>query len=162
MEENSVKHASLKGVVMQNYYPKFGMREMGDNDILYEWNGTELVDVINNRISFELINNSIIEQGGLSAQGVPIGSAVRVRTGNFIYGKHRLVLPEGFVVYSLAYYEQETKTFDSVLYPNTRIVDFGIDNYVVKLSISKVDTTANIKPEEEFKYCPNCGARMEG
>ena len=36
MEENSVKHASLKGVVMQNYYPKFCMREMGDNDILYD------------------------------------------------------------------------------------------------------------------------------
>ena len=36
MEENSIKHASLKGIVMQDYYPKFGMREMGDNDILYD------------------------------------------------------------------------------------------------------------------------------
>ena len=36
MENNSIRHVSLKGVIMQNLYPKFGMREMGDNDILYD------------------------------------------------------------------------------------------------------------------------------
>ena len=36
MEDNSIIHVSLKGIVLQDFYPKFGMREMGDNDILYD------------------------------------------------------------------------------------------------------------------------------
>ena len=36
MEDNSIWHVSLKGIIMQTLYPKFGMREMGDNDILYD------------------------------------------------------------------------------------------------------------------------------
>ena len=36
MENNSIFHVSLKGIILQNLYPKFGMREMGDNDILYD------------------------------------------------------------------------------------------------------------------------------
>ena len=36
MEDNGIRHVSLKGIVMQTFYPKFGMREMGDNDILYD------------------------------------------------------------------------------------------------------------------------------
>ena len=36
MEDNGIRYVSLKGIVMQNLYPKFGMREMGDNDILYD------------------------------------------------------------------------------------------------------------------------------
>ena len=36
MEENHILHVSLKGIVIQDLYPKFGMREMGDNDILYD------------------------------------------------------------------------------------------------------------------------------
>ena len=36
MEENHILHVSLKGIVLQDVYPKFGMREMGDNDILYD------------------------------------------------------------------------------------------------------------------------------
>lgn len=36
MNNNSIWHISLKGIVMQSYYPQFGMREMCDNDILYD------------------------------------------------------------------------------------------------------------------------------
>lgn len=36
MEKNHITHVSLKGIVLQDFYPKFGMREMGDNDILYD------------------------------------------------------------------------------------------------------------------------------
>ena len=36
MEDNKILHVSLKGIVLQNMYPKFGMREMCDNDILYD------------------------------------------------------------------------------------------------------------------------------
>ena len=36
MEENHIMHVSLKGIILQDMYPKFGMREMGDNDILFD------------------------------------------------------------------------------------------------------------------------------
>ena len=36
MEKNHIMHVSLKGIVLQDLYPKFGMREMGDNDILFD------------------------------------------------------------------------------------------------------------------------------
>jgi len=36
MEKNHILHVSLKGIVLQDIYPKFGMREMGDNDILFD------------------------------------------------------------------------------------------------------------------------------
>ena len=41
MEENHIMHVSLKGIVLQDFYPKFGMREMCDNDILYDSNYQE-------------------------------------------------------------------------------------------------------------------------
>jgi len=36
MEESHILHVSLKGIVLQDMYPKFGMRDMGDNDILFD------------------------------------------------------------------------------------------------------------------------------
>jgi hypothetical protein len=36
MEDNSIWHMSLKGVVLKELYPKIGMRQMADNDILYD------------------------------------------------------------------------------------------------------------------------------
>ncbi|MEE3325185.1 MAG: nucleotidyltransferase family protein [Methanosphaera sp.] len=36
MEDNKILHVSLKGIILQDMYPKFGMREMGDNDILFD------------------------------------------------------------------------------------------------------------------------------
>lgn len=41
MEKNHIMHVSLKGIVLQDFYPKFGMREMCDNDILYDSNYQE-------------------------------------------------------------------------------------------------------------------------
>ena len=35
-EDNGIWHMSLKGIYLKDYYPKFGMREMTDNDILYD------------------------------------------------------------------------------------------------------------------------------
>jgi hypothetical protein len=36
MEENEVWYMSLKGVILKEYYPKIGMRQMFDNDILFD------------------------------------------------------------------------------------------------------------------------------
>lgn len=35
MEQNGIWHMPLKGVILKDYYPKLGMRQMADNDILY-------------------------------------------------------------------------------------------------------------------------------
>lgn len=34
LDKKKIWHMSLKGIILKDYYPKFGMREMSDNDIL--------------------------------------------------------------------------------------------------------------------------------
>ncbi len=36
MEENGIWHMPLKGIIIKDMYPVFGVREMADNDILYD------------------------------------------------------------------------------------------------------------------------------
>lgn len=36
MEKNGIWYLPLKGIILQELYPKFGMRQMADNDILYD------------------------------------------------------------------------------------------------------------------------------
>lgn len=36
LEENRIWHMPLKGVILKDYYPALGMRQMSDNDILYD------------------------------------------------------------------------------------------------------------------------------
>ena len=36
LESNGIWHMPLKGVIIKDMYPKFGMRQMADNDILYD------------------------------------------------------------------------------------------------------------------------------
>lgn len=44
LEENKIWYMPLKGVYMKEYYPKIGMRQMCDNDIIIDENGIEIVD----------------------------------------------------------------------------------------------------------------------
>lgn len=41
MDEEEVDYLYLKGILLQNYYPKPGMRQMSDNDILYRFENEE-------------------------------------------------------------------------------------------------------------------------
>ncbi len=36
MEQNGIKNMALKGAILKDLYPKIGMRQMADNDILYD------------------------------------------------------------------------------------------------------------------------------
>ena len=36
MEENGIWYLPLKGIVLKEYYPAIGMRQMADNDILFD------------------------------------------------------------------------------------------------------------------------------
>ncbi len=43
MEQNEISYLPLKGIILQDIYPKLGMRQMVDNDILIDINKRELV-----------------------------------------------------------------------------------------------------------------------
>ncbi len=36
MEQNGIWYMPMKGIILKEFYPKLGMRQMGDNDILYD------------------------------------------------------------------------------------------------------------------------------
>ena len=46
MDEAGIWHMPLKGTVMKDYYPRFGMREMADHDILFDASRAEDVKAI--------------------------------------------------------------------------------------------------------------------
>ena len=43
MDENEIAYLPLKGIILQDVYPKLGMRQMVDNDILIDINKRHLV-----------------------------------------------------------------------------------------------------------------------
>jgi hypothetical protein len=52
LEQAGIWYMPLKGVVLQNYYPKIGMREMSDNDILFDASRAEDVRTIMEQCGF--------------------------------------------------------------------------------------------------------------
>ena len=55
MEKEQIWHAPLKGAVIKDYYPKFGMREMSDVDILIDPDHVEEVKQIMEDLGFTTI-----------------------------------------------------------------------------------------------------------
>lgn len=41
MEEKGIWYLPLKGIILKDYYPAIGMRQMGDNDILFDYSFSE-------------------------------------------------------------------------------------------------------------------------
>ena len=52
LEEAGIWYMPLKGAVLKNYYPRFGMREMSDHDILFDATRAEDVKRIMESLSF--------------------------------------------------------------------------------------------------------------
>lgn len=49
-EKNQIKYMPLKGLILKNYYPKESMRQMSDNDILYDFSKRDIVcDIMKKR-----------------------------------------------------------------------------------------------------------------
>lgn len=44
METNQIWYVPLKGIILKDYYQEYGMREMSDNDILYDPSGLTLIE----------------------------------------------------------------------------------------------------------------------
>ncbi len=50
LERMGIWYAPLKGILLQDFYPKYGMRQMSDNDILYDVSGQkELIAMMKKR-----------------------------------------------------------------------------------------------------------------
>lgn len=52
LEEAGIWYMPLKGAVLKNYYPRFGMREMSDHDILFDATRTDDVKIIMENLGF--------------------------------------------------------------------------------------------------------------
>ena len=52
LDKAGIWYAPLKGVVLKNYYPKYGMREFADHDILFDANRADDVKVIMEGLGF--------------------------------------------------------------------------------------------------------------
>lgn len=49
-EENKIKYMPLKGLILKGYYPKESMRQMSDNDILYDFSKRDILcDIMKKR-----------------------------------------------------------------------------------------------------------------
>ncbi len=53
LEKAGIRHMPLKGCIMKDYYPRAGMREMADNDILYDRSRSADVRRIMESLGFE-------------------------------------------------------------------------------------------------------------
>lgn len=53
LDKEKIWHMSLKGIILKDYYPKFGMREMSDNDILCDYGRMEDVRRIMESFGFQ-------------------------------------------------------------------------------------------------------------
>ena len=53
LNEEKIWHVSLKGIILKDYYPRFGMREMTDNDILCDADRMEEVRHIMEGLGFQ-------------------------------------------------------------------------------------------------------------
>lgn len=50
LEKNKIKYMPLKGLILKNYYPREAMRQMSDNDILYDFSKREILcNIMKNR-----------------------------------------------------------------------------------------------------------------
>ena len=55
LEEAGIWYMPLKGCVLQDYFPKLGMRQMSDNDILYDLSRSKDVRSIMERLGYETV-----------------------------------------------------------------------------------------------------------
>ncbi|MBR4121365.1 MAG: nucleotidyltransferase family protein [Spirochaetales bacterium] len=56
LEKAGIAYMMLKGCVLEGLYPKIGMRQMADNDILYDRTRCEDVKAIMEKLGFEAVN----------------------------------------------------------------------------------------------------------
>lgn len=54
MDKNNIKYLPLKGILLKEYYPKAGMRQMSDNDIYYDEAFKDQVEAFMLSIGYEL------------------------------------------------------------------------------------------------------------
>ncbi|MEE0266155.1 MAG: nucleotidyltransferase family protein, partial [Acutalibacteraceae bacterium] len=56
MDKNGIKYLPLKGIILKEYYPKTGMRQMSDNDIYYDESFKEKVEAFMLSTGYQLVS----------------------------------------------------------------------------------------------------------
>lgn len=59
MDKNGIWYCCLKGVVLQNYYPEYGIREFSDNDILFDKNHQKFLRDFMENIGYKTKNYGV-------------------------------------------------------------------------------------------------------
>jgi hypothetical protein len=107
------------------------------------------------------INDIIFEQGAITITGTKTNNSKRLRTASKLHGSFDLYLPEGFVIVTLAYYNNTDDTFDSYVQPgnaNFWRVEEKTGKYV-QFSIKKDDdsdiTVNDLKASDALEEISN-------
>ena len=96
LKENNIWYCCLKGVVLQNYYPILGMRQMADNDILVDTKGCAKIR------NFMISHGYEVEHYGSGCHDVYIKGALDFEI-------HRKLFPEGTKTYNGSDYYRNVK-----------------------------------------------------
>ena len=96
LKENGIWYCCLKGVVLQNYYPTLGMRQMADNDILVDTKGCAKIR------SFMTSRGYEVEHYGSGCHDVYL-------KGSLDFEIHRKLFPEGTKTYNGSDYYRNVK-----------------------------------------------------
>lgn len=95
-----------------------------------------------------------LEQGTIDNAGNLATDKTRIRTKDFVHHSNLIVVPDGFNILRVVYYNEQSGGFDSVVIP-TQPDGGAVTNYTVgkegckaKLVITRSDTTKNLTPED--------------
>ena len=80
-EKNGIWYLKMKGIVLQEYYPKLGMRQMADNDILFDQKKARIL-------------RDFMQARGYETLSYGRGCHDIYRKGDLIFEMHRSLIPE--------------------------------------------------------------------
>ena len=97
--------------------------------------------------TLNLFNTSTLEQGAIELNGTETSNANRLRTKS-IYHNKLIILPKGYKIKTIAYYDEDDDTFDSysLAFQNQQYAEIGKSGCYARFTISKDTDTSPIVP----------------
>lgn len=131
----------------------------------YNGTGTAILtsdSVVDTEINVKkgLIESIIFEQGTIDISGAKVNSTARLRTASKLNGSFDFYLPDGFVIVTIAYYNNDN-TFDSYIQPTGKSYwkVVGKQGKYVQIAIKKSDdsdiTVSDLKTSDALEDTAN-------
>ena len=103
-----------------------------------------------------VLDEIAFEQGGIGVDGNNQDNNKRIRSINYLYGGYSIILPSGYNVYLVAYYDKTDNSYIGYKQPLaatytilSTLTKDGVDHSVkARVAIAKTDNTQNIIPED--------------